>query len=84
MVSTLVTMAIQLFGVSALGIRVITFRHFEETSLYNKEINILATQHNNPAETIEFSSQVKCLILCVCPYVMEINYGRWMQFKLSF
>ena len=69
-------MAIQLFGVSTLGIRVITFRPFEEKCHDNKETNILATQPNNPAEIIEFSSQMKCLILCVCLYVMEINNGR--------
>jgi len=66
-----VTMTIQLFGISTLGIRVITFRHFEE-------INIPATQRNNPAERIELSSQVKCLMICVCPCVMEINYCMWM------
>jgi len=79
-----VTITIQLFGVSTVAIRVITFRLFEEKCLCNKKINIPATQRNNPAEIIEFSSQVKCLILRVCPYVMEINYYRWVYFKLSF
>jgi hypothetical protein len=73
-----VTMKIQLFGVITLGIRVITFRRFEEMCLCNKEINIPATQRNNTAERIEFSSQVKCLMVCVCPCVMEINYCRWI------
>jgi hypothetical protein len=83
-VSTVVTMTIQLFGVSTLVIRVITFRHFEEVCLCNEEINIPLTQHNNPAERREFSSQVKCLMVCVRPCVMEINYCRWMYFKFSF
>jgi len=79
-----VKITIQLFGVSTLGIRVITFRSFEEMCLCNKEINIPATQRNNPAERTELSSQVKCLMVCVCPCFMEINYCKWMQFKLSF
>jgi hypothetical protein len=73
-----VTMKIHLFGVSTLGIRVITFRRFEEMCLCNKEINIPATQRNNRAERIELSSQVKFLIVCVCSCVMGINYCRWM------
>jgi hypothetical protein len=71
-------MKIQLFCVITLGIRVITFRRFEEMCLCNKEINIPDTQRNNPAERIELSFQVKCLMVCVCPCVVEINYCRWI------
>ena len=74
----MVTMTIQLFSAGTLGIRGITFRRLEEICLCNKEINIPATQRNNPAERIEFSSQVKCLMVCVCRCVREINYCRWV------